>query len=266
MEFFTIFLSSLLGLFSPAGLVVEQVAAGAIRSQLAAVETLAVRVDSTPNYQMVQGKVDRVRIAGRGVFPLEGVRIEVLELETDPIEVDPVRLRQGQAVLEKPLNAAIRLVLTEQDVNRALQSPEITAQLRDLSLNFLGSPAQQLERYDFVDPQVDFLDNRLRFQVALQAQQSPTQIAIAVESGIQINQGRQLQLVEPIATLNGRPLPSQFINLLVSGISRQLDLNRLAERGVTARVLNWSMDAEELQIAAFVQVQPAVTRPKDVVQ
>lgn len=264
MEFFTILLSSLLGILSPAGFVVDRVAETAIRNQLDSAETLAVRVDNTPNYQLAQGKVDRVRIAGRGIYPIAGVRIEALELETDAIEVDPSSLRQGQPELEKPLNAGIRLVLTKTDLNRALQSPEVTAQLRNLSLNFLGSPAQQLERYDFVNPQVEFLDqNRLRFQVALQPQQSQTQITIAVESGIQINRGRQLQLIEPVATVDGRPLPTQFVDLLVGGISQRFDLDNLGERGITARVLNWEVTPEELNVAAFVQIEPQVTQPTE---
>lgn len=263
MELFTILLSGLLGIFSPVGFVVDRVAARAIRSQLDAVETLAVRVDNTPNYQLVKGKVDRVRIAGRGLYPIEGIRIDTLELETDAIEVNPSSLRQGQPQLEKPLNAGVRLVLTKADLNRALQSPEVTEQLRDLSLNFLGSPAQQLERYDFVNPEIEFLDqNRLRFQVALQSQQSETQIVIAAETGIEINRGRQLQLVEPTATVDGRPIPSQFVNLLVGGITQQFDLGNLEARGITARVLNWEVTPEELNLAAFVQIDPKVTQPE----
>lgn len=258
MEFFTILLSGLLGIFSPVGFVVDRVAEQAIRNQLDSVETLAVRVDNTPNYQLAKGKVDRVRIAGRGLYPIEGIRIDTLELETDAIEVDPSSLRQGQPELEKPLNAGIRLVLTQADLNRALQSPQVTEQLRDLSLNFFDSP-EQLERYDFVNPEIEFLDqNRLRFQVALQPQQSATQIVIAAETGIQIDRGRQLQLVEPIATIDGRPLPSQFVNLLISGISQQFDLANLEKRGITARVLNWEVTQEELNLAAFVQIDPRV--------
>ncbi|MBF2047869.1 MAG: DUF2993 domain-containing protein [Leptolyngbya sp. IPPAS B-1204] len=257
MEFFTIVLSGLLGIVSPFGFVVERVAEDAIRDQLEAVETLAVRVDNTPNYQLAQGNVDRVRLAARGVYPEAGIRIAVLEIETDAIQVDPGRLRQGELELERPLNAGVRLVLTETDLNQALQSPQVSEQLRGLSLDFLGDPAQQLERYEFVDPQVEFLDgNRVRFQTVLQLQQSQQQLVIIVESGIQILAGRQLQLVEPTVTIDGNPLPPELIQFLVGGISQRLDLANLAEQGITARVLEWSLDANQLSLAAFVQVQP----------
>lgn len=257
MEFFTIFLSSLLGLFSPVGFVVDRVAEDAIRNQLEAVETLAVRIDNTPNYQFVQGKVDQVRIAGRGLYPEAGIRIAALEIETDAIQVDPGRLQRGELELKQPLNAGIRLVLTEADINRALQSPQISEQLRNLSLDVLGTSAQQLERYDFVNPQVNLENNRLQFQVELKSQQSEQQIAIQVESGIQVVRGRQLQLIEPTASIDGNPLPPQLIELLVGGISQRLDLANLAERGITARILQWKLDSDQLSVAAFVQLEPA---------
>lgn len=264
MEFFTIFLSSLLGLLSPVGFVVDQVAEDAIRNQLEDVETLAVRVDNAPNYQFVQGKVDRVRIAGRGIYPKTGIRIAALEVETDAIAVDPGKLQQGQLELEQPLNAGVRLVLTQADINQALQSPQIAEQLRDLSLDFLGSPAQQLERYDFSNLQVEFLDNnRLRFQAVLQSQQSAQQIPIVIESGVQINSGRQLQLITPTATIDGNPLPSQLINLLIGGVSQGLDLANLEDAGITARVLEWSIDQSQLSLAVFVQIDPKFTASTD---
>lgn len=65
MEFFTILLSGLLGLVSPAGLVIDRTAESFIRSRFE-VEQLQVRVDNAPSHQLLQGKVERVLIAGRG--------------------------------------------------------------------------------------------------------------------------------------------------------------------------------------------------------
>jgi hypothetical protein len=80
-----------------------------------------------------------------------------------------------------------------------------------------------------------------------------------VESGIQILAGRQLQLLEPTATIDGRPVPPQLVNLLIGGISQRLDLAKLEERGITVRVLQWSLDQQQLSIAAFVQIDPKFT-------
>jgi hypothetical protein len=265
MEFFTIFLSVLLGILSPVGFGVEQVATNAIRNQLQDAETLAVRLDNTPNYQFAQGKIDRIRIAGRGLYPATDLRIAALEIETDPVQVDPTQLRQGQLELKQPLNAGVHLVLTRDDINKALRSPLIAAQLRDLSLNFLDSP--QFESYALVDPQVEFLESdRIRVQVTLQSQTSDLQTAIVAESGLEIRSGRQLQLVEPTASIDGRPLPPQLINLLVGGISQRFDLANLEPAGITLRIINWSLDAEALNVAAFVRVSPDAATLKTAIQ
>ncbi len=268
MEFLTIFLASLLGIFSPVGLGVEQIAANAIRAQLAQVETLAVRIDNAPNYRVLQGKVDRVRIAGRGLYPEADLRIAALEVEADQIQVDPAELRQGRFALAEPLYAGLRLVLTREDINQALRSPQISKQLRDLSLNFLGDSAAALERYELVEPQVEFLDkNRLRLQAILRSQPSESQsaqtaniqLAIAIETGLEITAGRQLQLLNPSVSLDGRPLPPQLVQLLVSGLSQRFDLANLEPDGITARVLSWQLDHDQLNLAALVRIDPQLT-------
>src|SRR4028118_813800 len=95
MEFFTILLSGLLAVLSPVNLVADKVTEGAIRARFNKVEQLKVRIDNAPNYQLIQGKVERVRIAGRGLWLTPDIRIGALEVETDPINVDLQSLRQS---------------------------------------------------------------------------------------------------------------------------------------------------------------------------
>jgi hypothetical protein len=256
MELITIILSSLLGILSPLGFVVDKVAENAIRDRLASAEQLAVRVDNAPSYQLLQGRVDQVRIAGRGIYPLEGVRIAALDVETDAIALKSGTLRKGRLRLDRPLQAGVRLVLTEADINRALQSPAIANRLRDFSVGTLGGfPGQQLQRYDFVNPQVEFLgNNRFRFRVSLKEQRSAEQYLLALESGLAIVSGKQLQLVDPTVSFNGQPVPPQLLGLLTQGISRGLDLSRLERKGITSRILKLDMDRDKLTLAAFVRL------------
>jgi hypothetical protein len=255
MEFFAILLSSVLGVLSPAGFVVDQLAEDAIRDRLESAEQLAVRIDNRPSSRFLQGRADRLRIAGRGLYPIEGVRIAALELETDPISLDPVSLRTGKPQLEQPLRAGVRLVLNRDDINQALRSPMIADRLRELSLNLLASSsAEALQRYEFVDPQVEFLaDDRIRLTVTL-ARGNADRQAIVAESGVAIEQGRQLQLIEPRLSFNGQPVPPQVIDLLIGGLSDRLDLARLEDQGLTARVLNLEVAAEQVTIAGFISV------------
>ncbi len=235
----------------------DRVAEDAIRDRLYDAEAVQVRIDNTPSYQIAQGEVDRVRIAVRGAFPIEGVRIDTFEVETDPISVDPGQLRRGEPALEKPLQAGVRLVLSREDLNQALRSPEIAGQLRDLSLDAVGGSESELRRYDVVSPQVDFLEgDRIRFQATLRQQQTDEELRILVESGLGFTAGRRLQLTNLIIQVNDEANPSQFTQRLAAGLSRRLDLQRLEEEGVLVRVLQFDIEAEEIAIAAFVRIDP----------
>ena len=259
MEFFTIFLSSLLALVSPVGFVVDRIAENAVRSQFKKAEQLQVRIDNAPSYQLLQGRVQRVRIAGRGLQPKrQNIRIAVLELETDPISLDPRSLRK-RPKLKRPFQAGVRLVLTQKDINQALQSLQLIARLRKLRLNEIPNRSGvPLQRYNFVDPRVEFLaNNRLRFQVKLQQQGNIKPLAIRVESGLLVLAGRQIQLVQPSLSVDGQAAPAQLVSLIAANLSKQLDLKSVERYGLQVRILQLRVAPQELEIAAFLRVEPS---------
>lgn len=270
MEFLTIALSALLAILGSAGLLVDRIAENAIRSRFQRVEQLQVRVDNPPSYQLIAGKVERVRIAGRGLWLTPETRIAAVELETDRLNVDIQRLRGGKegplASLRQPVQAGVRLVLTEQDINKLLQSPAVTNRLRDISTRFLGDMGgQQLQSYEIVKPRIEFLpENRFRFQVELQqkadaqtAQSSSDQkLAVKVETGLGIVSGHQLQLISPSVSINENTIPEFLIGALAQNFIDQLDLRKLEDSGITARILQLNVLPEKMEIAAFVRVQP----------
>lgn len=263
MELLTLLLSALLGILSPVGFGVDQVVETAIQDQLEAAEALDVRIDNTPNYQYLQGRADRIRIAGRGLYPIENFRIAVFEVETDAVALDPNSLRQGRPELEHPLQAMFRLVLTEADLNRALRSDQVANRLDDLNLDFFSPGAAQ---YDVVDPQVEFLENdRIRLQATLQQQVNQStnppnpQNVIAIETGINLVSGRQIQLIDPAITFNGNPVPAELLNYFAAGISQLLDLSKLESMGITTRALKLEVEGDQLTLVSFLRVEPDAT-------
>jgi uncharacterized protein YoxC len=180
MEIFTILLSSLLGVLTPGNLVLDTLAESGIRSNLENAELVDVRIDNTPSYQIAQGKVDRVRVATRGVELVPGFRIDTLELETDPLDVDLAKLRElrdsgvkGSQLLQafrKPPQAGVRLVITEADLNAALTSPAGRERVESI----VGRVSENLPtgggvNVQLSDTQVQFLDNnRIRLQAQVQ--------------------------------------------------------------------------------------------------
>ncbi len=58
MELITIILSGVLSALSNGGWVADAIAENALSSNIESVETLEVRVDNRPNYQLIDGKLD----------------------------------------------------------------------------------------------------------------------------------------------------------------------------------------------------------------
>lgn len=259
MEFLTILLSGLLAALTPVNLIADKITANALRARFNKVEQIKVRIDNAPNYQLLQGKVERVRIAGRGMWLTPDIRIDALELETDPLNVDLQRLRSGgqansRASLRQPLQAGLRLVLTEADLNKALASPTVAARLKIIGSRALGGSP---ERYEFINPKIELLaNNRLRFQMEVREKDAQP-LALNIESGLSIVSGRSLQLVEPVVVVNGKPLSPLLVGALTSSVSNSVNLRTLEERGITARFLQLKVDKGELDIAAFVRVNAA---------
>ena len=257
MELLTILLSGVLGLVSPVGLFLDRTGENAIRSQLKSAERLEVRIDNAPSYQILQGKVKRVRIAGRGLrLKQQDLRISALELETDPINFD-VRSLGKQPKLKRSFSAGVRLVLEQQDINSALQSPAILARLRDLEISDLSGKDNSETRYNFVNPKVELLaNNRLRFQVELTADNNDT-LAITVESGLTVVSGRQLQLVKPVVYVNQEAVTQQLVSNIATNFHQKLDLRSLEVEGLKARILQLNVSPQKLEIVAFLRLEPS---------
>ncbi len=260
MEFLAILLSGLISIISPVGFVVDQVAENAIRSQFQSVEQLKVRVDNAPVHQIVQGRANRVLISGKGLVLTQSFRISALELEADNIDIDPNSLGRGQVTLGRPLQAGVHLILTQDDINRAIQAPEFVERLRGIAIDLPGPPQAQrrIQRYDFLNPQVKILDgDRLEISLDLQEQGKPEILHLVAQASIQVIKGRRLQLINPTLMVDGQSAPLEILSALTDGINRRVDLANLEASGITARILQFKLAPNrELDLAIFVQVEP----------
>ena len=260
MEFISFLLSGLLGLITPAGVVIDTAAEDAIRSQLGNTEKLQVRVDNAPTHQLLQGKINKIRIAARGLQLKQlDLRIDTLELETDEINFLPKSIQTGKLKLTKPFQTGIRLVFTQADINKLLQSSDILAFLPKLevdSQNFLDVDAV----YKFANPKFNILgNNRSQFQIELRSEKGGKPLLIKIETKININKGRQITINETVVTVNEEQVAPQFVEGIVKNLNQRLDLRNLEGDGLLIRILKLNIRPSKLEIAAFVQIKPSST-------
>ncbi|CAN1213144.1 DUF2993 domain-containing protein [Tumidithrix helvetica PCC 7403] len=264
MELIAGILTTLLGLAGTPGIVIDRVAADTLRNQLSCAETLEVRVDNAPNYQLLQGKVDRIRLAGRGLCILPYLRVEAVDLETDPISIEPSSIESGKLLLRQPLQAAVRVVLKSEDLNQALRSPTIANSFKGIKIDMSSSGTGKAEIFDFVNPEIKFLnDNRIQLSTklqpvpanpnVLQSQQKPP-LDVVVEAGLKIIDGTRLELIDPQINLQGAKVPRQITHAFAKGINKVVNLNQLEDLGIIARVLKLEITDGKLQVIGFARM------------
>ncbi len=253
-------LSGLLALFftlgSLGGVAVDTLLKDQLLAQIENAERLEVRVQSVPNYRLAQGEIDRIRVAGRGLVIRPGVRVAVAELETDPIKLDLSNLARFQT----PLKAAVRVQLTEADLNTALNTPEVLASLRGIEAelpSFLGG-AGQLERLTFTQPKVKLLQDRIELSalLAIDGKTPPGQeVRITVRTGLAVDQGVKLRFESAQFYLDEVPVPADLGEIFVGSLNDVLSLDSLKDQGITARVLKLSLTPEHLELVGFAQIK-----------
>ncbi len=112
----------------------SQAAEITISTQLDEVENIDVDV-RTNLLKMVQGQADSASVIGQGLVMQKDIRVQEMELHTTGIAIDLLSGIFGQIELNQPIEATARLVLTEPDINRAINSDYIRSKFPSLELN-----------------------------------------------------------------------------------------------------------------------------------
>ena len=279
MEILTIVLSGLLSLISGGGIVLDSIASKQISSQIDA-QRQAIRIDNSPSYQIAQGKLQKVRITAQNIAIKPDLQIALLELETDRVYLSPQKLNfdsiEGfQESLKQPFQGAGKLVLQESDLNRAVQSPEILAQLEKALNRLIVRKAGSTNiAYKLSDITVELhSQNRLgvKFKLARplanfeqnnseQVPSSSRKLSISLELKIEVLDGKTVKIAEPKGTVNNRPMSSRLLNGFAAGISDRLNLASLETDGILARILQLKIDDDKLNLVGFVKLETKATQ------
>ncbi|MBF2065471.1 MAG: DUF2993 domain-containing protein [Calothrix sp. C42_A2020_038] len=115
---------------------VSQAMETAIISQLDAAEEIDIDIQ-TDLFKLFQGQAEGISVEGQGLV-IQDVRVQEVEVQTTGIAVNPLSAILGKIELNKPVNANVRLVFTEADLNRALTSNFVKSKMQKFDLNING--------------------------------------------------------------------------------------------------------------------------------
>lgn len=262
MEILTIALLGILGTLSGGGVILDSIVEQKLQRQITT-EERAIRIDNIPNYQVVGGKLQKIRLATRGL-ELEPLRIQALELETDPIALKRSRLNfasvdEFRKALKQPFQGAVKIVLTESDLNRALQLPQLQTRLQENLNRLVARKAGSANiAYKLIAPRIELLpENRLKINFSLRRSSGiyrSRELAMVLKFKV-TSDGKTIKLSELAGTVNQRPMSSRLLEGFANGISDRLNLEALWADGILARLLQLKIDESNLTIIGFARVE-----------
>lgn len=268
MEILAAILLGAIAALSPTGAIGEARAEQALRQRLGDPEVLVVRLESRPVHQfLLNGRLDRLQVAGRGLYPLPALRLEALEVETDPLSLDLGQLRGGapRQALRQPLQAAWRTTFIEADLNRALGDPRVLQRLQPLAESLRQRlPGTRGQRYRVLAAAVDLQpENRIALAVEVRVSRAAApeefrDFKLQLTAAVGLEGGRRLALRDTAITVDGRAISGRYAGVLAERLSDRLDLNRLGDRAIAARLLQLEVCDNRLQIVGFVRLLPWV--------
>ena len=250
MELITAIVTILISSISWGGIFINNTLINLIEEESHKVEKTHLRVNAVPTHELIKGKADGVQLSLQGWEIIPNLRVELLQLETDEIDLD-LNDRSGFdfSILEQDFNMGWRLVLTQEDLNNLIFSEETQSFIKDIA-----GDRQELE---IIDLNLDLLpDNTFKISSKfILGARSPEQINASIQFSLDVENGHKLVIRDVSGTLNDRKLSSRLLQGFVENISEQLSLKILEESGITLRVLKFEVNDNNIEVAGFVNIK-----------
>ena len=272
MELLTSIMSAILAIATSVNAVGDEVLKNKLESQIKSVNTMAVRIDNAPNHDISKGKVQRVRVATRNIEISQAIAFKTLEVDVDGIdirlkewlqqdiltEIDGVPTLRLRQLFEQPVNIASRAVLTQEQLDRMLQSPFVNRTVRrrlQQTLNRIAESNYRRKDFEISSFALDLIgENRIALRMKLSGfdrkdGRKDEEIDVNFEFALEVVDGVSFRLTEQRVFVDGEEVEPEQGVLVVEPVT----LKALEEVGIKIRVIEWESNEDELELALFVR-------------
>lgn len=226
-----------------------------LSSQLDEVENLDVNIKTDP-IKLVQGQVDAVTIEGEGLVMQKDLRMEELEMQMSSVAINPISAAFGKIELTQPTETSVRVVLTEEDINRAFNSEYIRSRLQSQKIRVNGQlrtiVPQNVKFHLLGDGKVV-----LKATVLLKETNETHQVAFSAIPRVSAN-GQTVSL-ENVEYADNKETSPELTKALVDETSKILNLSNFHLKGMSLRVKQLELEAGKLTLQAEAYVEQILT-------
>lgn len=232
----------------------SKVAELGIKSQLDEVDELNIDIRTDP-IKVIQGEVDSVTIAGKGMVIQQDLRMETLEINTDTVAIDPLSVLFGNIELTQPTSATARIVLTEVDLNRALSSDFLQAKLKLLKLQQQGKPVTaNVEKVQINLPG----DGKIRIDAEFLVLETAEKKQVTAVCLPQLKQAEQRITLE-ILSAEGQGLTPELATAIFDQVTTLLDLKNFELPGMSLHLKEFDVRVGDIVLCADTQIEQIPT-------
>jgi len=120
--------------------IVNKVVETAIASQVKSAGKIDVNLNSEV-FQALQGKANSLKIIGEKVIAFKDIQLEEIDIACQDLSLNLTQALLGNIAFDQPGNFQIKLVFTESDCDRLLNSAYVRTLLQNLALEIDRQPA-----------------------------------------------------------------------------------------------------------------------------
>lgn len=228
----------------------NKVAELALSSQLEGSDRLEVRIDTAPD-KLASGEVESLLIEGEGLVIETDLRVQVLDIDMNAISIDPLKALTGNIELTYPTEGTARLVLTETDLNRALNSPELRTKINVLD-TYLAT-----EQVTLTVPQKKCQfrgDGTVAVEAIVELQPSGETKEVAFTATPKVAAGGRNVLLEDIQYQPGKEMSEELTQAFQDKAEKMLDLRNFEKQGLALRINKLAVGTGKITLLAAADI------------
>ena len=228
----------------------NKIAELALSSQLEDSDSLEVKIDTTPE-KLAVGELESLLIEGKGLVIETDLRLEVLEIGMKAIAVEPLKALTGSIELTQPTAGTAYLVLTQTDLNRALNSPDLRAKI-DVLDTYLST-----EQVKLTVPQKKCQlreDGTVAVEALVELQPSGETKEVAFTTTPKIAPGGRSVVLENIQYEPGKEVSEDLTQAFLDKARKMLDLRNFEKQGLALSIRHLTVKAGRITLSAVADI------------
>lgn len=230
---------------------ISKAAEAGINSQLDEVEELDVDVRANP-LDVAQGDIESVTIDAKGMVMKKDLRTERLVLQTDSIAVDTLKAAFGNIELQHSTNAEAKIVLKEEDLQRALNSEYIKDKLKNQKVKIDGETVTvNAKNVKCTLPG----DNKISLSAEINIAESSETQKISVTAKPRVDENGNKIALEDVEYPNGENTNPELTQTLLDSTSELLDLRNFELDEMSLQIKRLDVRQGKMTMTAHAEVR-----------